>query len=108
MSPFDIFIAYISWGDGGKHRPVLVYALDDAYVRLYPITSRYDNKSEAVRTKYFAINDLACAGLFKTSYIDTGTRLKQSANILHNIKPIGKLSEGDKQRLIQFLQNNKK
>jgi len=107
MHPFDIFIAYISWGDAGKHRPVLVYALDDNYVRLYPITTQYSNKSELVKTKYFAIQNLACAGLVKPSYIDTGTRLKQPISILVNIKPIGKLSEMDKLRLVQFLQKNK-
>ena len=107
MSPFDVYIAYISWGDGGKHRPILVYALDDDYVRLYPITTQYNNKSEMIKAKYFEIYDLVCAGLVKPSYIDTGTRLKQPMCILSGIQPIGRLSENDKLRLIQFLQKNK-
>ena len=103
MLPFDIFIAYISWGDGGKYRPVLAYALDDACVRLYPITTKYDNKSEAVKSRYLPIHDLACAGLVKPSYINTEIRLKQPICTVAHVKPIGKLSEGDKLRLIQFL-----
>ena len=104
MSRFDVYIAYISWGDGGKHRPVLVYALDDDYVRLYPITTQYNSKSEMIKAKYFTIYDLVCAGLVKPSFIDTGTRLKQPKEILSRIRPIGKLSENDKLRLIKFLQ----
>jgi hypothetical protein len=30
--PFDIFIAYVSWGNGGKNRPVLVLERRDAVV----------------------------------------------------------------------------
>ena len=108
MSPFDVFIAHISWGEYGKRRPVLVYALDENHVRLYPITTQYDNKSPAIKAKYFTIHDLSCAGLVKPSYIDTGTRLKQPVSILNNIEPIGKLSNNDKLRLIQFLQEQPK
>jgi len=68
MEAYDIFISYISWAGGGKSRPVLVYALNDELARIYPITTQYDNKSEAVRARYFKISDLSEAGLEKLSY----------------------------------------
>lgn len=103
MEPYDICTSYISWGNGGKSRPVLVYALNDELVRIYPITTQYENKSEAIKAKYFEINDWDKAGLDKQSYVDTGTRLKQSLSMFDNIAPIGTLSEADKKRLIEFL-----
>jgi len=35
--------------------------------------------------------------------IDTGTRLTQSLDIFDSTTPIGKLSEADKKRLIEFV-----
>ncbi|MCL2299598.1 MAG: hypothetical protein FWC27_05570 [Firmicutes bacterium] len=67
MNPFDIFIVYISWGDGGKHRPVLVLALSDSEASALPITSQYENKSNAVRAKYCKIVNWKEAGLDKPS-----------------------------------------
>ncbi|MCL1859870.1 MAG: hypothetical protein FWF92_11640 [Oscillospiraceae bacterium] len=103
MKPYDIFMAYISWGDGGKSRPVLVYALDNALVRIYPITTQYGNKSEAIKAKYFEIKNWSQSGLDKQSYIDTGTRLTQNLSAFYNFNPIGALTEVDKKRLIEFL-----
>lgn len=39
MKPFEIFIVYISWGSGGKSRPVLAFMLDENKISVYPITS---------------------------------------------------------------------
>lgn len=103
IKPFDIFIFRISWGDGDKKRPVLVYALNNKIVKIYPITTQYENKSEAVKAKYFKINDWLQAGLNKQSYVDTGTRLKQPLLMFNNTTPIGALTESDKQRLIEFI-----
>ena len=103
MQPFDIFISYISWGSGGKKRPVLVYALNKEFVRIFPITTQYKEKSDVIKAKYFKINDWEKAGLHELSYIDTGTRLTQSLSLFNSVNPIGNLTEGDKQRLIEFL-----
>ena len=103
MEAFDVFISYVKWDNGGKNRPVLVYALNDGLVRIYPITTQYENKSESIKANYFKINDWSHAGLDKQSYVDTGTRLTQSLSIFNNIAPIGKLTEADKKRLIEFL-----
>ena len=105
MKPFDIFISYISWGHGGKRRPVLVYALDSKLARIYPITTQYDNKSAAIKAKFFRINDWRQSGLDAQSYIDTGTRLKQALSLFDGIKPIGRLTKSDVKRLLQFLKS---
>ena len=103
MEPYNIFTTYISWNNGGKSRPVLVYAINEELIRIYPITTQYENKSEKIKEKYFRINDWSQAGLDKQSYIDTGTRFTQSLTIFDKIEPIGTLTEEDKKRLIKFL-----
>jgi hypothetical protein len=103
MKPFEIFIVSISWGSESKSRPALVYALGADVVRIYPITTQYDNKSEAIRMRYFKITDWSEAGLDKQSYVDTGTRIKQALSMFDNLRPIGELSVADKQRLLDFL-----
>ena len=103
MKPFDLFIAHLSWGDGGKNRPVLVYVLDGSEVGVYQITSQYESKSEQIRTKYFEIKDWAKAGLDKVSYVDTGTLIDIPVALLAGKTPIGKLTEADKQRFLEFL-----
>ena len=105
MNPFEIFITYISWGIDGKHRPVLVLMLKNDSVFIYPITTQYENKSKAVRERYFKINDWDQAGLTKQSYIDTGTLIKIQLSAIANKKPIGRLSIADKQRLLEFISN---
>ena len=103
MKPFDIFIAFISWGDEGKHRPVLVLALGDSEAAVMPITSQYESKSSAVKAKYCKIADWREAGLDKQSYIDTGTLIRFPASVVHQRELVGTLSDQDKQRLLSFL-----
>ena len=101
MHIYDIFIAYVSWGEGGKSRPVLILEQGIGVVTVFNITTRYEDKSEAVRNKYFKINNWQHAGLNQESYIDTnGTvTLPQSSVELS----LGTLTEDDAQRLLQFL-----
>ena len=99
--PFELYIAYIPWGGEGKRRPVLVRSYDGNLVRVYPITTRYENKSEAIKANYFYMNDWVQAGLNHPSYIDTKTRIVLNVNDID--KPIGQLSLTDKMRLIEFL-----
>jgi len=103
MNPFEIFITHISWGSGGKSRPVLVLLLKDDSVSVYPITTQYENKSEAIRARYFKLNDWAQAGLARQSYIDTGTLIKLPLSTIDKKKPIGRLTTADKQKLLYFL-----
>ena len=103
MKSFDIFITYISWDDGGKSRPVLVLVLSDHTVDVYQITTKYDNKSSVLQAKYFKIEDWDKAGLDTQSYVDTGTLITLPIKVFKDKTPVGKLTEADKQRLLDFL-----
>ena len=101
--PFEIFITYISWGNDGKNRPVLALMLEGDSVFIYPVTTQYKNKSEAVKKRYFKMNDWHQAGLARQSYINTSTLIKIPLSAIENKKPIGRLSIEDKQRFLEFL-----
>jgi hypothetical protein len=103
MDPFELFISYISWGNGGKIRPVLVFQISEDTISIYPITTQYENKSETIKAQYFKINDWSQAGLDKQSYIDTGILYDLPISVFEKKKPIGKLTTADKTRLLAFL-----
>ena len=104
MSPYDVCIAYVSWDGGGKRRPVLlITAASGDYTEAFRITSQYAGKSDAVKAGYFAISDWKQAGLVKPSYIDTIAPVELPTARLST--PIGALSDNDKRRLIEFLNN---
>jgi len=103
MQPFDIFVAYVPWGDTGKFRPVLVYSQSADALLAFPITTQYIGKSEAVKSKLFIINDWSYAGLHRQSYVDTGTPLLFSVFAINNKVSIGHLSNADKVRIMEFL-----
>jgi len=103
MNIFDIFIAYVSWDNSGKYRPVLVIDQQDAVMSVFNITSRYNGKSEAIRGKYFKINDWQQAGLDRESYVDTNTLRDLPKAAWDGKKAIGTLTEADVQRLLEFL-----
>jgi hypothetical protein len=109
MEPFELFIAYISWGSSasrgscGKSRPVLVFQISEDTISIYPITTQYENKSKTIRAQYFKINDWSQAGLDRQSYIDTGILYDLPISVFENKKHIGKLTNADKQSLLAFL-----
>jgi len=96
MRLFEIFIAYVEWGDGGKRRPVLTYLQSDCIIFAFSITSKR-------RAEHFEIIDWAAAGLHKPSFVDIGSPVEFSMNSINCKTPIGQLSLADKLRLIQFL-----
>ena len=105
MSPYEIYIAYISWGGGGKRRPVVFLApvLENGYAEVLRITSQFANKSDTVRAGYLEITDWQQAGLSKISYIDTSYTVEVPIAMISPPKPIGKLTEKDKQALLEIL-----
>jgi hypothetical protein len=103
MNPFDIYIAYVSWVTDGKRRPVVVYFKKGDRVAVFRITSQYQNKSDIVRSKYQMITDWQQAGLDKLSYIDTNAVINLPVTTIES-SPIGKLSERDKQALVESLE----
>ena len=102
MKPFEVYIIYVSWGVDGKTRPVLVYTVSGVETSVFIITSRYDNKSEAIKSRYFRINDWREAGLKRPSFVDIGTKIKLPISAFEQ-KPIGGLTDDDKIRFIKFL-----
>ena len=103
MNIFDIFIAYVSWGINGKIRPVLILSQTSNAVKAFNITTRYENKSESVRSKYFKINDWRQAGLSKQSYIDTNDTVTVPLSSVDVAHPVVTLTLPDIQRLLEFL-----
>jgi len=103
MKPYDLHIAFVSWGTDGKTRPVVILSLTSAKVTALGITSQYDNKSTTVRTKYLPIHDWKQAGLHKPSYIDIGNRVVLPLKNVYSPN-IGKLSEKDIMSLLEAIE----
>ena len=101
MHIYDIYIAYVSWGDGGKRRPVLILEQGGGGVIAFNITTRYDGKSQAIRSKFFKIEDWQQTGLSQESYIDTNSTVTLPLSAIEH--PIGILTEADVKRLFEFL-----
>jgi len=106
MKPFEIYIAYMEWGSDGKNRPVLAFIVSKDIVQVYQITSQYENKSGKIKDLYFKINDWKQAGLKKQSYVDTGTLITLTLDTFKGKSLLGKLSDNDKYRLLEFLTIN--
>ena len=99
MNPYEIHIAYVSWGGDGKRRPVLVLSSDQREVAVFQITSQHESKSATIQSQYIAIDDWAQAGLTRQSYIDIG-RIIDLPIATVQPTPIGKLSKNDLSKLI--------
>ena len=102
MNPYNIHIAYVSWGSNGKLRPVLVLSSNGKEVAVFQITSQYDNKSAMIQSQYVSIDDWEQVGLTKKSYIDIGRIIDLPIATLQTT-PIGKLSTSDLQKLLQAM-----
>jgi len=102
IKPYAIYIAYVSWGQYGKRRPVLVFSSNDKEVAVFKITSKFENKSAAVRAKYVEIVDWAQAGLLIKSYIDISKIIDLPLKTLQPA-PIGKLTESDLEKLLRAM-----
>lgn len=98
-----VFVAYTN-SKNGKRRPIFVIQDQEKVISFFSITTKYENKSEAIRNHYLEILDWELAGLRKKSWIDTITVYelpKNNENITW--KPIGFLSERDLERLDRYL-----
>jgi len=102
MNPYDIHIAYVSWGGDGKRRPVLVLSSNQREVAVFQITSQYKGKSTTIQSQYIAIDDWAQVGLAKQSYIDIGRIIDLPITAVQPA-PIGKLSRNDLIKLLSAL-----
>ena len=100
---FDIFIAHVSWGGGGKKRPVLILEQIAGGVTVFNITTQYGSKSEIVRSKYFKINNWQQAGLNQQSYVDTNSTVTLPLSSVDVTHPVGTLTESDVRKFIEFI-----
>ncbi|MFC5632019.1 MULTISPECIES: hypothetical protein [Streptococcus] len=102
----DILITKVVYSDGAgsKVRPVVIVKLDGETIRTFRITSKYENKSDEIKARYFEIIDWYQSGLKKQSWIDTISYYDISENMA-KIKLIGSLTARDAERLREFLSN---
>jgi hypothetical protein len=102
MLPYDVHIAYVSWGDGGKLRPVVILYTEINSATVLSVTTQFEGKSDAIRSKYLEIRDWQKAGLERKSYIDANRAYKLSLSTIKR-SPIGTLTERDREALIEIL-----
>jgi hypothetical protein len=102
VNPYDLHIAYVSWGGDGKRRPVLVLSSDQREAAVFQITSQYNNKSVVIQSQYIPIEDWVQAGLAKQSYIDIGRIIDLPLSTIQPA-PIGNLSKNDLLKLLNAI-----
>ena len=111
MNIFDIFITYVTWGGvvnevgSGRKRLVLILEQTGGGVTAFNITTRYEGKSEIIRSKYFKINDWQQAGLNQQSYVDTNKTVTLPLSSVDVTHPVGTLTVSDVQKFIEFIRN---
>lgn len=103
----DIVMLNVQFDEGNdfKYRPAYIFKLDGEEIFFYKITSKYENKSEAIQAKYFKIVDWVAAGLEKESWIDTVSMKRINENETR-IKFTGTMSDEDERRLAEFLEGS--
>ena len=104
MKTNDIYLMYVSWGPGGKKRPILVIDFDKTTVTFYAITSSYQYKSKSVQSSRYPIKRWADSGLKKKSYIRVD-HLYQSLLEGATVKYVGHLPLTDQQAFLEFLKD---
>jgi hypothetical protein len=102
MNPYDLNIAYVSWDDDGKRRPVLILSSDEKEVAVFQITSQYYDKSCVIQSQYVVIDDWVQTRVAKQSYIDIGRIIDLPIATIQPT-PLGKLSENDLRKLINAI-----
>ncbi len=104
LEVYSVIISRIQYSDGtgSKIRPAVVIKFNDEVIQTYRITSKFESKSEAIRSQYLEIIDWYRAGLNRPSYIDTVQVYELDVNQVA-IRLVGKLSNRDRDRLIDSL-----
>lgn len=91
-------------GVDDKNRPFFVLKLDGEVIKTFKITTKYQNKSDFIKSRYFEIIDYIDAGLRRVSWIDTVEVYEIDTNRTR-FKVIGKLTYRDQLRLIEFIES---
>ncbi|MCL2312830.1 MAG: hypothetical protein FWC41_10165 [Firmicutes bacterium] len=107
MEAYDIIVLRVYFLDldktESKPRPALIVKVTCDKIYYYRITTKYSNKSDFFKNKYFEIIDYNNAGLYLKSWIDTFA-LYQVKEDDFKIKLIGHLTDIDTERLQKFLE----
>mgnify|MGYP004716653205 FL=1 len=100
----QLYWAYVSFTEvsGGKTRPVLYLRQTDYDYIVFRLTSKFDNKSDFIKSKYVVILDWQQSGLYKPSCIDT-VKTYQLPIDKTKLSYIGQLSSADLVRLIDSI-----
>lgn len=103
---YSVLVTRIEYSDksGSKIRPAVVVKFNDEVIRTFRITSKYENKSDYIKSQYLEIIDWFKAGLRRPSWIDM-VQLYDIDNDGFNIKVIGKLSGRDINRLKEYIRD---
>lgn len=86
-------VPYVENGQS-KTRPILLWKLNDVAI-FYKITSKFANKSDAIRENYFPIMYWKDAGLKKPSFVDLNTRYNAKMFANYPVREIGRLTRQD-------------
>ena len=102
----DIVVTYIgfSTSNGGKTRPTAVILDTEEKLIVFPITSKYANKSPKIKRQYFQIVDWKAAGLTKPSWIDIGNKVELTKKNM-SLHKIGSLSLSDIKAMRKFIRS---
>jgi hypothetical protein len=91
-----LFVSYKGRDGEGKRRPIIAITDQDSQTaRIYSVTSKYENKSEYIKRRYYEIQDLDLAGLDRKSWIDVGSLAVIDLEILSNAVQYGTLATID-------------
>lgn len=108
MKNGDIVSAFVAFAEGknGKKRPILVLEDRKGTVLAYKITTKYENKSDSMKSHYYPLLKWRESNLDQQSYVDTFRPIKIVKNSVNGqFKTIGKLSLIDKEGLRDFILN---
>lgn len=109
LEVYSVIISRVQYSDGtgSKVRPAVVIKFNDETIQIYRVTSKFESKSEAIRSHYLEIIDWYRAGLNRPSYIDTVQAYELNVNQVA-IRLVGRLSNRDRERLIDALRDKGK
>ncbi|HES0571569.1 TPA: hypothetical protein VNE79_001603 [Streptococcus pyogenes] len=101
---YSVLVSRIEYSDGtgSKVRPAVVVKFNDEVIKTLRLTTKYENKSDNIKSQYLEVIDWAKANLKRRSWIDT-IQYYDLEDKGFNIKIIGKLSDRDIERLKDFL-----
>lgn len=91
-----LFWAYVKFSEipGGKKRPVLVLRKDSKNYIVFRLTSKFENKSEYIKSKYVQVKDWKTSNLTKPSWVDT-VRTYKLPIATTELEYIGNLTNND-------------